>query len=195
MKTQKKKMSTETMVLGALMSALVIVFQLLATYTAFFGPFSTAIALIPIAIGAILCGPAIGAWLGFVFAVVVLASGGAALFLAVDIPGTFVTVLAKGILCGFVSGFAYKSLKKWNSTIAAIIAAILCPIVNTGVFMLGCFTFFMDDVVTLASNLGSAKTGAALFVSLALGNFLFELVLNAILSPVFVKLLNIRKKI
>ncbi len=195
MKTQKKKMSTETMVLGALMSALVIVFQLLATYTAFFGPFSTAIALIPIAIGAILCGPAIGAWLGFVFAVVVLASGGAALFLAVDIPGTFVTVLAKGILCGFASGFAYKALKKWNSTFAAIIAAILCPIVNTGIFMLGCFTFFMDDVVTLASNLGSAKTGAALFVSLALGNFLFELVLNAILSPVFVKLLNIRKKI
>ncbi|MBQ9758042.1 MAG: ECF transporter S component [Clostridia bacterium] len=192
---KENKVSTQTLVLGALMSALVIVFQLLATYTAFFGPFSTAIALIPIAIGAILCGPAIGAWLGFVFAVVVLASGGAALFLAVDIPGTFVTVLAKGILCGFVSGLAYKALKKWNSTIAAIIAAILCPIVNTGVFMLGCFTFFMDDVVTLASNLGSAKTGAALFVSLALGNFLFELALNAILSPVFVKLLNIRKKI
>ena len=125
----------------------------------------------------------------------VLASGGAALFLAVDIPGTFVTVLAKGILCGFISGLAYNFLKKWNSTIAAIIAAILCPIVNTGVFMLGCFIFFMDDVVTLASNLGSAKTGAALFVSLALGNFLFELVLNAILSPVFVKLLNIRKKV
>ena len=61
---KENKMSTHTLVLGALMSALVIVFQLLATYTAFFGPFSTAIALIPIAIGAILCGPAIGAWLG-----------------------------------------------------------------------------------------------------------------------------------
>ena len=61
-KTNQKRMSTKTMVLGAIMTALVIVFQLLATFTAFFGPFSTAVALIPIAIGAIMCGPAVGAW-------------------------------------------------------------------------------------------------------------------------------------
>ena len=40
---QNKRMSTETMVLASLMTALVVVFQCLATYTAFFGPFSTAI--------------------------------------------------------------------------------------------------------------------------------------------------------
>ena len=82
MRTTNKK--TETMVLGAVMTALVVVFQLLATFTAIFGPFSTAIGLIPIVIGAAICGVKMGGWLGFVFGVVVLASGGANLFLAFD---------------------------------------------------------------------------------------------------------------
>ena len=108
MKTANNRMDTKKLVLGAILTALVIVFQLLATFTAFFGPFSTAIALIPIAIGAILCGPAIGAWLGFVFGIVVLASGGAALFWAFNIPGTIITVLAKGAACGFFAGWVYS---------------------------------------------------------------------------------------
>ena len=44
------------MVLGAVMTALVVLLQLLSTYTTFFGPFSTALALVPIIIGAALCG-------------------------------------------------------------------------------------------------------------------------------------------
>ncbi|MDO4743603.1 MAG: ECF transporter S component [bacterium] len=194
MNKTKKKMSTETLVLSALMTSLVILFQLLATYTTFFGPFSTAIGLIPIAIGAILCGPAIGAWLGLVFAIVILASGGANLFFAVDIPGTFITVLAKGVLCGFLSGITFKLINTWNKTIATISAAIICPIVNTGIFMLGCFLFFMDDVVKLASALGSAETGYTLFVGLALGNFVFELITNMILTPIVSRLIDFKNK-
>ena len=107
-KTKNKRMSTETLVLASLMTALVVVFQCLATYTAFFGPFSTAIGLIPIVIGAAMCGPYVGAWLGFVFAMVVMLTGGANLFFAFNVPGTLITVLAKGIACGFVSGLVYK---------------------------------------------------------------------------------------
>ena len=58
---REQKFSTEKMVIGAIMTALVIVFQLLGTFTAFFGPFSTAVALIPIVIGAATCGAAIAA--------------------------------------------------------------------------------------------------------------------------------------
>ena len=109
---QANKRKTKNLVMSALMTTLVIVFQLLATYTTFFGPFSTAIGLIPIAIGACLCGPAIGAWLGFVFGIVVIATGGAALFFAFSVPGTIITVLVKGTACGFVAGLVYKILKK-----------------------------------------------------------------------------------
>ena len=194
MTTQKRKMSTEKLVLSALMTALVIIFQLLATYTTFFGPFSTAIGLIPIAIGAILCGPIVGAWLGLIFAIIIFITGGANLFLAFDIPGTIVTVLSKGILCGLVTGLTYKGLKHWNSTIAAITSALICPVVNTGVFILGCFIFFMDNAVDIAAQIGSPETGVALFIALALGNFLFELGLNTILSPIVVRLINIKNK-
>ena len=194
-KSIQKRMSTETMVLGAIMTALVIILQLLGSFTAFFGPFSTAVALIPIAIGAILCGPAIGAWLGFVFGVVVIASGGAALFLAFDIPGTIVTVMVKGTACGFAAGWVYKLLKKWNGIVAAFAAAIVCPLVNTGLFLLGCAIFFLDDAVGIATAVASPDAGMALFIGFAMANFLIEIATNTLLSPIFVRLLKIKKKV
>ena len=192
--TNNKRMSTKTMVLGAVMTALVIVLQLLGTFTAFFGPFSTAVALIPIVIGAAMCGVGVGAWLGLVFGLVVLISGGANLFLALDVLGTLVTVLVKGTACGLVAALVYRALEKFNRYIAVLAAAIVCPVVNTGIFMLGCIVFFMDDVPQLAAALGSSATGVALFWALAMANFLFELGMNIVLSPVIVRLLNIRKK-
>lgn len=192
--TNKKRMSTKTMVLGAVLTAIVIVLQLLGTFTAFFGPFSTAVALIPIVIGAAMCGVGVGAWLGFVFSMVVLLSGGANLFLAVDVMGTLVTVLVKGTACGLVAGLVYKALEKVNRYVAVLAAAVVCPVVNTGVFMLGCIVFFLDDVPQLASMLGSSATGIALFWALAMANFLFELGMNIVLSPAIVRILNIRKK-
>ncbi len=182
------------MVLGAVMTALVVVFQLLATFTAIFGPFSTAIALIPIVIGAAICGVKMGAWLGFVFGVVVLASGGANLFLAFDVFGTFATVLVKGTACGLAAGLAYKALEKLNRYVAVIVAALVCPVVNTGVFMLGSILFFLDSVSEIAAAIGSTGTGVGVFWAMAMGNFIFEVGMNLVLSPVIVRLLNIRKK-
>lgn len=189
-----KKMSTKTMVLGAIMTALVIVVQLVSTYTTFFGPFSTALALIPIVIGAAMCGSGIGAWLGFVFGMVVMLTGGANLFFAFNVPGTIITVLAKGSLCGLAAGLAFNTLKKFNLYLAALAAAIVCPVVNTGVFMLGCAVFFMDSAAKIASAIGSTASGMEVFVALALANFIFELGANVVLSPVVVRLLNIRNK-
>ena len=190
----KRKMSTETLVLGAIMTALVIVFQLLGTFTAFFGPFSSAVALIPIVIGASMCGIGIGTWLGLVFGIVVLASGGGAFFMAFDVPGTIITVLAKGAACGFAAGLVYKLLEKVNKYVAVLAASSACPVVNTGVFMLGCAVFFLDDVSGIAQALGSDASGMAVFWALAMANFLLELGSNVVLSPITVRLLNLRKK-
>lgn len=189
----KTRISTQKMVLGAIMTAIVIVVQLVSTYTTFFGPFSTALALIPIVIGAAMCGTGVGAWLGFVFSAVVLLSGGANLFLAFDIPGTFITVIAKGTACGLAAGVVYNLLKRFNQYVAVLGAALICPIVNTGVFMLGCMAFFLDDAAKIAEAIGSDASGVAVFVALALANFIFEIGANVVLSPVIVRLFNIRK--
>lgn len=191
---KKQFMSVKTLVLGAVMTALVVIFQLLATFTAFFGPFSTAIALVPISIGAALCGPIIGAWLGLVFALVVLFTGGANLFFAFSIVGTLVTVILKGMACGFASGIVYKALSKVNDILAAVVAAIVCPIVNTGVFLLGSVTFFYNSAQQIGELVGIKGAGFAVFWGLAMANFLFELGMCAVLSPVIVKIINIAKK-
>ncbi len=191
LRSNKKDMSTEQLVLAGLMTALVVVFQCIATYTTFFGPFSTAIGLIPIVIGAVLCGPIIGGWLGLVFALVVLFTGGANLFFAFNIPGTLITVVLKGIACGVAAGYVNLLLNRFNKTAAVVAAAIVCPIVNTGVFLLGCVIFFMPYADAIADMLGLGVTGMQVFLALAFGNFLFELGMNAVLSPVMVKILNI----
>lgn len=194
MRSQANRQRTETITLAAIMTALVIVFQCLATYTTFFGPFSTAIGLIPIIIGAALCGPIIGAWLGLVFGVVVLATGGAALFLTFNIPGTLVTVLLKGAACGFAAGIVNKLLKNFNKTVAAVTSAIVCPIVNTGVFLLGGLVFFMPYAESIAEIVTLEVTGFQVFLSLAMANFLFELGMSIVLSPIIVRILDIVRK-
>ena len=93
----KRKLTTQELVLGAILTAIVVVLQLMGSFIKF-GPFSISLVLIPIVIGAATCGTAIGAWLGLMFGFVVLISGDAAAFLSVNSFGTIVTVLLKGTL-------------------------------------------------------------------------------------------------
>ncbi len=189
-----KKMDTKTLVLGAVLTALVVVLQLMGAFVRF-GMFSISLVLIPIVIGAAMGGTKMGAWLGLVFGGVVLASGDAAAFLAVNVPGTIITVLLKGVLCGFFAGLIYNALAKWNRYAAVAAAAVVCPVVNTGVFLIGCLVFFMDTVAVWAEGLGFGSDIARYMIFVLVGgNFLVELGSNIILSPVVVRLLNIRKK-
>lgn len=181
--------------LGGLLTALVIVLQVMGSFIRF-GPFSVSLVLIPIVIGAATCGPYIGAWLGFVFGLAVLLSGDAAAFLVISVPGTIITVLAKGVLCGLCAGLVYRLFAHTNVYVGVFLAAIVCPLVNTGVFLLGCRLFFWDMLITwaAASPFGNNML-AYVFGGLVGFNFLFELGANIILSPIVVKLLNIAQKI
>lgn len=191
MKTQK--VTTKNLVLAAILTALVIILQFMGAFVRF-GPFSISLVLIPIVIGAASCGKAIGAWLGFVFGIVVLASGDAAAFLAINPLGTVFTVLAKGTSCGFLAGLTYKALEKTNKTLAVGISAIVCPLTNTGIFLLGCLSFFMETIAEWASAFGFGNNVTEYMIFGLVGaNFLFELLTNIILSPIIVRLLNIRK--
>jgi len=186
MQTQKKKMSTETLVLGAVLTALVIVLQYLSMAIRF-GTFSITLSLTPIVIGAVTCGMGMGAWLGLVFGVTVLLTGDAAPFWAVNAAGTFVTVIAKGIACGFFPALIFKLLKKANQTLASAVAAIISPIANTGVFLLGCVIFFIPTLIEWYGNV------TAFLVTIFSFNFLIEMVLNIVLTPVIIRLIKFKK--
>lgn len=188
-----QRMSTQTLVMSAVLTALVVILQLMGTFVKF-GPFAISLVLIPIVIGTATCGKGIGAWLGFVFGLVVLLSGDAAPFLAVNVPGTILTVLAKGTMCGLISGIAYEGalkLFKGNTYLSTVIAAIVCPIVNTGIFVIGCLFFFMPTIATWA---GGTSTIAYIFAGMIGINFLIELAVNIVFSPIIVRILKAIKK-
>ena len=191
--TNKQRMDTRQLVLLALLTALVALLAYMGGFIKIGGLASISLTLIPVVIGAALCGPAAGAWLGGVAGVMFFMTADAAFWMGLSIPGTIITVMVKGIASGFLAGLAYRLLERFNRYVAVLVAAIVCPVVNTGIFLLGCLLFFMDAV-----NAGAAGEGisvAAYLIVFYVGlNFVFELLSNILLSPAVVRLLNIRKK-
>lgn len=185
--------NTKKIVGVALFTAIVVVLQLLGSFIRF-GPFSISLVLIPIVVGTALYGIGAGAWLGLVFGVTVLASGDASAFLAVNVPGTIITVLAKGAAAGLLSGAVYKLVEKKNKTAATICAAIAAPIANTGLFLLGCLIFFMPTINGWAAAVGIESAGTYMITTLVGFNFIFELLVNVVLSPIIVRLIGLGKK-
>ena len=184
--------STKRRVLCAVLTAIVAVLQFMGAFIKF-GPFSISLVLVPIVVGAAICGTGAGAWLGLAFGITVLLSGDAALFMAVNIPGTIATVLLKGMLCGFAAGLVYKSLAGKNIYIAVIAAALVCPIVNTGIFLVGCKIFFMDTIREWAvqAEFGD-NAGGYMIISLVGLNFIAETVINIVLSPIITRLIKMK---
>ena len=190
--TNKRQTAIHNLAMGALLTALVVVLQCMGQFIRF-GMFSISLVLIPIVIGAATCGPKISTWLGFIFGVVVLMTDAGA-FLAIDVFGTILTVLVKGAGCGLAAGLVYHLLEKKNRYLAVIAAAIVCPVVNTGIFLIGCVLFFYETVAGWGASLGFENAASYMFLGLAGGNFLFEMGTNIILSPIVVRLLTIIKR-
>ena len=194
MQTRKdKRAKTEQLTLMALLTALVAVLSYLGGFIQIGGIASVNLSLIPVVVGATIFGPASGAWLGLVSALGVLLAPATAVFFEVTILGTVVVVIIKGVLSGFCAGLAYKLIEKLNRYVAVVVSSIVCPVVNTGIYIIGCFLFFADTVSEWASAKGSSFV-AYLFLSMVGLNFVFELLANILLSPSVYSLLNIRKK-
>ena len=191
MKNNKQRIQQITGI--GLFSAAVVVLQFVSMSLRF-TTFSITLTLIPIVVGAAIYGATAGGWLGFVFGLAVLLTGDAAAFLTVNFPGTIITVLAKGILAGVVSGLAFKALEKKNRVAASIVSAMLCPIVNSGVFFLGCLVFFMDTIKEWALTDFGNNAVAFIIFGLIGFNFVLEFAINAIFSPTITHVINIGKK-
>lgn len=185
---------TQTIVGMGMLTALVAVLQVFAS-TIRFGPVSITLTLVPIIIGAALYGWKAGLWLGFVFGAVVMFTPDVAAFMAISVPATIVTVLLKGTLAGLCAGLVYAAVEKKNRTAAVIASGIAAPIVNTGVFLLGCAMFFMELVKAGAAEKGmSDNILTYFFIGMAGWNFLIELAVNMVLSSAIVFIIGIVKK-
>lgn len=170
----------------ALLMALIVVLQALSGIIPPVGGFSISLVLIPIVLGSAVYGPGAGALLGATFGIVVFINcvtgtdpGGAMVFQANPVL-CFLVVMSKGILCGLAAGGVYALLKKKNRYLAMLCAAIVCPLVNTGIFVACMLAFFID---VLAAWAGGANLLGYVMTGLIVANMIPELLINVVFSP------------
>ena len=192
-KNNKKGLSTQNLVLLALLTALVAILAYFGGFIKIGGLASISLTLIPVVIGAVLCGPLAGTWLGGVSGVVFFMTADAAFWLGLSIHGTIITVMIKGIAAGLVAGLVYRLLEKYNRYLAICVAAIVAPVVNTGIFLIGCLIFFID-VVSAGALAEGMSVGAYLIIFFVGLNFVFELIVNVVLSPAISRVIEIAEK-
>lgn len=196
------------MVEMAMLTALVVVLQLLGSVVKI-GPLPMSFVLVPIVIGACLLGPVEGAILGGVFGVITMIMGiagidGFSYLLFTANPLWFILVcLLKAIMAGFVSGLVYRGLGKLFGEkyvyLKTVLAAITAPIVNTGIFVAGMLLFFFETMSGLPAMFpdvfGQFENAVSLvFLGLAGVNFVGEFIVNLVLSPAIVRIIDVVKK-
>ncbi len=179
----------------SILAAIIVVLQIVTTYFPT-KPFAITLAMIPIIIGAAVFGEKAGAVLGGVFSIVVIAM----CVFGVDVGGAMVwnanpflcivVCMLKGVAAGYVSGLVYRLLSKKNEIVGTVVAAIVAPIVNTGIFILGLLICFRPLLFVWAG--GSDVLYYVIFGLTGL-NFLVELGVNVVLSPIIVKILKALK--
>ena len=108
--------------------------------------------VLPVAIGAIILGPAAGAVLGAVFGLTsfIQCFGMSAfgVFLLSLIPFlTFITCLVPRVLCGWVSGVLFRAMQKFDKTrvISYFVASLSTALLNTLFFMTAIVVFFWHN--------------------------------------------------
>lgn len=172
----------------AILLAVEIVLQTLGNYIAIFG-ISINLALVPIAVGAVVYGPLAGAFLGLCNGGMVLASPSTqAMYFQYSPIGTVFTCLLKATIAGAVSGLIFMAMKKNHSKAGGIISSILVPIINTGLFVVFCFTIMRAAIDAQANG---QNIIAVVFSIPVFANFAFELGSMILLSPAIVKIYKI----
>lgn len=197
MLTTNKKFDTYRLTGMAILTAIIVVLQVLSTMLVKATAVSITFALVPIVIGAAMFGVGAGAYLGGVFGLIVsilIATGfdttGILLWEANPVM-VFVLSIVKGSAAGFCAGLLFKLFEKKDMTLAVNLAAIVAPIVNTGIFILGMFLFFNAELYNLA---GGSNAFVFAITTLAGVNFLIEFSLNLVLSPIIIKILYAVRK-
>ena len=199
-----RKQKTLQTVQLAMLVALVVVLQLISAIIPPIGGVSITLTLVPVVIGAILFGIKGGAVLGFFFGLIVLIN----CITGLDIGGNilwnanpFFTALicfVKGTAAGIVPAVIYSlftskgtSISSGKKYVSALLAALSAPVVNTSLFVCGMLLFFMD---TLYAWAGGSDIGSYIIFGLAGLNFLVEFIINIILTPAIVRIVDVVKK-
>lgn len=180
----------------AILLALVIVLQTFGG-SVNIGAVQLNFTLVPIVLGAIILGPLAGLILGLACGIVVLIQVIIGLVPFYTLIWTEAPVVAaltcvvKTTVAGFLCGYVYKIVAKKNAYVAVFVAASVVPIVNTGLFILGCLGMW-SAILTIA---GGSNIFGFIVISLVGVNFFVELAVNLLVSPALYKVIKVVDKI
>ena len=194
-----KNNKVKKMVTLALLIAIVVVLQMTAGMLPTLpGGAKLSFVLIPIVLGAALYGPSAGALLGFVFGLLAFYysaigadSVGIAIF-NVSPVGCFAICVGKSTIAGFAAGLIYKLLSNKSGYIAMLCASIICPVLNTGIFMGSVALFFRNTHFQSAPGVYTAIV--SIFGIILLFNAIPELIINVVFSPAAQRIIKAIKK-
>lgn len=181
----------------AVLAALVVVLQLFGSVFKI-GATQLSFVLVPIVLSGMVLSPLAGGALGLLFGIIVFLQGlfGADAFTAILINDhpfiTALTCLGKGLCCGLASGYCYKLVKNKNETAASFVSAAICPIVNTGLFILG--ALLMSDTLSVNFVADGSTVIYFLIISCAGINFIVELGINLVCAPTVLRINKIVEK-
>lgn len=195
-----KFFTAKNVALLGILIALVIVLQLFASAIPMFG-ITLNFSLIPIALAGILMGWLGGAIVGFSCGLVVfitmavLGQEPSTAFLFQTNPVILtIMCIGKTTLAGIVSGLLFKIIEKRNSVVAVGVSSIIIPIVNTAVYMIG--IVLMKN--SAAEFMGLTSSSAGLVFSVVFGliwlNFVLEMVINIIFTPIIYRVIKALNK-
>ena len=187
---KRKYFTTKMIATTGLLTGIEIILQIIGNYINP-GFANINLSLIPIAIGAIMYGPLVGGFLGLVCGVMVLISPSTIqVFFSISPIGTILACLLKTTLAGILAGLIMKLFKEEKKIYGAILASIIVPVVNTGIFVIFTIIFFMPLLQSLVDSASFPNIGAALFLGLIGVNFILEIISTTILTPSLFKIVE-----
>ena len=197
------------MVQLALLTTVLVVLQLFATFLIRVGVVAPTLALIPLVIGSAALGVKAGAILGAVFGLIAFICGltGFDAFTNAMImykpAETIIICFLKGILAGVLAALVYKCFikpfkKKKNVFIPSLLASIIAPVANTAIYVLGMAMFFRDMVTDANGDAIYSSNEALITVMIGvfliiIGNFILEVIVTGVVTPVITSLLTKNK--
>lgn len=197
MKRKNLSQQIYQMVLTAILIAITMVLHFTGAAIPAFGT-QISLVLIPIALGAMLVGPACGALLGFVYGLTVFVSLGVLhldaftgfLFDHTPVMAALICII-KTTAAGLVAGWVYRLLNKKSSLLAVFVASALVPTVNTGIFVLGCLIINGTINAYIAEKALGVSAIYFIIILCAGINYLLELAVNLILAPALERIIRI----
>ena len=148
--------------------------------------------VLPVAIGAIVIGPAGGAILGGVFGITSFVqcfgtSPFGAMLLGINPIFTFITCLVPRVLCGWIAGWIFRALQKVDKTklVSYCTAALSTALLNTVFFILSIVVFFWknETFTTTMISWGFSLDSFWVFVVAFVGlNGLIEAIVNFVVA-------------